>query len=843
MDKRHYFTENIFYGPPPKVPTTFSVKEYEDSKRSPTKANSAFQLIKKCFDLTEKKVSELNNENIYKFEDVKEAVVSATGLSNAASINGKLWRACREITHQKIRQSSMQSSSNSSTVRNHKKNNNKPVNQATIVREFWYYIISREMEIFRVMLLQYQKVHRDIGSGKYCDGKIFNSFTMKSGLLVEELFLILSYVLENFTILVYGDRQYNDANTIMHSILIGTIIDTYKDNFPAFVNEFLDSQRSLNVDIGKWLHVWVPLIRVPDTIDMKAIYFDNVEKYYSENIRKPAFVGSTFASGLQDTMERELEFASHFREFSLETLYRKVWSSLLFKASLYPKMFYLCKNDFRYNKQGKILFRTVVTKFCKKVSQDGRIDSQDYLNAQKMVISSNLNGCFNPLDKIKLVRTVCDLRGYFHDPDQEEILKGCVNDLLLNDNVTMMDIFLETFKEEINLSLDKLHKLSENVEEMFRDSNNRLSIHDFRRKQKLLFPHSSYLNQFVKIPKIFGFGSNLPKIICDYCFKELIINFEDFSMLFRIPRSPLMKLIVELKKGYSSSDDIIMLENLLKEVSDMSRLTTAYKHLNENEILKTNMIVLQRSKFNDKFSERDYKDIKIPPEIHEQWNKLMNFYEQRINNGELQDVIPIYQLQRCEVNCPFNIPGYDKGITFDVTLLQACVLQEFNDRDEISFNELNKLTKLDKNILQAVLKSFVSSRLMIKDGANVKLNLNYEPDIDKIKYNKIMIPMGKIVTKKSVTGSTSISNSSRTTSNTVQHPEGLSSQWKQELLRAAITRTIKRSRVHFEEQELITNVRAQVSDFSIGEFKAAVQFLVQNNYIVADGENYAYNLD
>ncbi|CAB4253270.1 some similarities with Saccharomyces cerevisiae YBR259W Putative protein of unknown function [Maudiozyma barnettii] len=570
-----------------------------------------------------------------------------------------------------------------------------------------------------------------------------------------------------------------------------------------------------------------------------AIYLDNVEKYYSRDIHSPVFVGPTFATGLQEVMVNELELALQFTELNRETLYRKVWGTILFKANLYSKMFELCKNDTRYNKQGALLFRTVVTKFCRKVSQNGRIDLTDYLNAQTSVINRYLEGCFNPIDKGKLIKTVCDLHEYFCDPDQEEILKNSVNDLLRKENLSMMDIFLETFKNEISSSIEELNKLSELAKIELPYSDRRTLVKYLRRSQKLLFPHSSYINEFVKLPKIFRFGSSLPKIICDYSFKELLLNFNDFSMLFRIRRSPLMKMIVELNKGYSSSDDMITLEILSKEVSDMSKLVTAYNLSNEHEMLKSNLIVLQRSKYNDQFSENDYKDIKVPPEIHEQWDKLMTFYRQRITNGELRDVTPIYQLQRCEVNCPFAVPGYDKDVTFDVTLMQACVLQEFNDKDELSFNEIYKRTKLDKHILQAILKSFVSSKLMIKEGVNVKLNLNYQPSIGRIKNGRIMIPMGKITAKQPVIGS----STTLSTSNTVQHPEGLSSQWKQELLRAAITRTIKVSGETFKEQELIAYVRDQVTDFSVGEFKVAVQFLLQNNYIAADGENYAYNLD
>ena len=72
------------------------------------------------------------------------------------------------------------------------------------------------------------------------------------------------------------------------------------------------------------------------------------------------------------------------------------------------------------------------------------------------------------------------------------------------------------------------------------------------------------------------------------------------------------------------------------------------------------------------------------------------------------------------------------------------------------------------------------------------------------------------------------------------HTEGLSSQWKQELLKACIVRTLKQASDGLRYDALFDDIKKQISGFSIGEFKDALYDVVNDKFISVVNDVYNY---
>ncbi|KAG0672176.1 hypothetical protein C6P45_003651 [Maudiozyma exigua] len=855
------FGFTVKYYDPRLLPNSFDGKSYEQLKSSENATHYRnFKMLMKCFDSLEQRVKEY--QLIYENFDIKyEAPLErALDMENSGYIRYTILKILNELTTEKIKQTE-EEYDDDNYDREHKRV--KLVNQSKVVSDVWSYLVYRYEGLCRVMFKRYEtiaKEKRAIGfSGddrfEICYYKFWIFCYYDFVKVMDIIRFMFDYFIDSYPKVILGNESRITGDVMMHSLFFRTLVETYKDRIEVFVHDFLNTRRMCenieeagphkllrSTDADFWRH----LIKLPLGIDMEKLFIENIVQYYSEpNIEQAYPIDDRkyrLSTALKSHKDAEWRLGSEFEDLTRETICQAITSSIFLKSRLFEIIFKKSMSEpYSFKKKRKF-----VEKYLRLFEFDmwyGEINEKDFTIEEKRVITNYLDGLYENKDTDKFFSGVLKVQGFFVGKREEELVNEVVNDFLSRNNLSMIDLFMERFEKEIANMIKIIFKSCDGGKDI-----RTLTRNDLKVKIDPEIPYFSLCSreQMVQMPRRYGFGSYLPRLMLDFYFRQLIKNYEEFSKLLTVKHSLPLKLVKQLAKDYGSSEDMTELNKLYESVVGSYNLGKPdyNKFFYEDEVRECNALILQRNKYYDSLSQNDYKDFKLPDEVAAKWEAVKNDYAEHTKNGTLKRLVPVYQLQRCQVDSPFKVPGSETSLSLDITLYQACVLQEFNERDELSFNELFTLTNLDKKILQAVLKSFVSANIMIKEGSNVRINLDYHPNMDKIEFGTIVIPMGKIVSgsignahQKSKTGI-----SKRTGNKNTVHKEGLGSYWKQELLRAAIVRTLKASGIKYEEPKLITDVRIQVKDFSVGEFSAAMAVLLRDKYIFKDNNNmYAYN--
>lgn len=849
------------YYDPGLIPNSFDGKSYEQLKSTgDSKLSQDFKLLMKCFDSLEQRVME--HQLIYENFDItyENPLERALGINNEGHARYTILNICNELTTEKIRQDDY--------------NDNdlefkriKFVNQGKVVTDVWSYIVYRYQKLCRVMFQRYDEILKDkkeIGiSDKYqyeiCFYKLW-IFCYDDFLKVMKMVrFIFDYFIDSFSKVIIANQSRITGDVIMHTLFFKTLADTYKDQMEVFVHDFINTRRQCEIieDAGPHMLIrptdddfWLHLINLPLGIDVKKNFLENIKRYYSKFNQEKEYPlhDRTFSvcNRIDHHGRKECSLGNEFEDLDPHLVRQVVSGAVLVEGKLFETIFKDCLSEpYTYKKRKKFV-ETYLHGFDFDFAH-GFLNHKYFVEEEKRVITNYIHDSYKTKDKAALFTCLLKIQGFFIGKEWEELVSGIVKNYLAKNNLSLIDLFMERFEKEVKILIETLRWCG-NDPEGGKDIRT-LNHHDMKLISKPERPHFSlYLKtQMVKMPKRYEFGSYLPKVMLDFYFRELIRNFGEFSKLLTMKNSLPLKLIQQLNNDYSTSDDMTELDKLYRSIVELYKMGPPDNGEDSKNfgMSECDALILQRNQYYDSLSQNDYKDMKLPNEIVERWEVVKEDYEKQAKNSDFKTIVPVYQLQRCEVNSPYKIPNSDRPLLLDLTLYQTCVLQEFNDKDELSFNELHTLTNLDKNILQAVLKSFVSAGIMTKAGANVRLNLDYQPNMDKIEFNKIAIPMSKISTgpsDKTNTKSTS-GISKKTGKQTIVHKEGLGSYWKQELLKAAIVRTVKASDIKYTEQELIVDVRNQVNDFSVGEFNAAMTVLLRDKYIFKIDGKYAYNME
>lgn len=849
----------VRYYDPALLPNSFDGKSYEQLKSSgDTHISHDFKMLMKCFDSLERRVREY--QLIYENGNIEygNPLERALGIDNPGHARYTILKIFDKLVTEKIRQVDDNNNNDIEYKRI------RFVSQSKIVTDIWNYLVYRFEKLCRVMFQRYEKILKEKKSVGLPDDYQFEICFYNILIFCYDDFLkvmnvirfVFDYFIDSFSKVIVANQLKITGDVMMHSIFFKTLEEIYKGQMDVFVHDFINTRRQCKIseDAPSYMlstaadnNFWLHLINLPLGIDIEKIFIENIKRHYSKyNVELETLIANhkfSKSSELSDYMDSEMSFGRKIEHLTANTIYQAIWDSVFLKGKLFETMFKesICEPySFKKRKNFVENYLNMFDFAC----EVGDLNSIDFIEEERRVIINYLNDSYEKKDKDEFFSSLLKVQGFFVGKEGEELVRTVVNDFLSKNNLTLIDIFMERFEKEVRKMIELIRKYCEGGSNIRKLTGNELKINSDPER-----PHFSlYLKtQMVEMPRRYGFGPYLPKIMLDFYFRELIRNFQEFSKLLTVKHSLPLKLIQQLSIDYGTSEDMAELNKLHQSVVDLYNVGRPEHNelINDYRSLECDALILQRNKYYDSLSQNDYKDMNLPDELAARWEFVTKDYEEHAKNGTLKNIVPVYQLQRCEVDSPYKIPGSDKQLTLDLTLYQACVLQEFNDRNELSFSELYTLTNLDKNILQAVLKSFVSSNLMIKEGSNVKLNLDYQPNMDKIEYNKIIIPMGKITTgssdkvhQKSKTGiSKKVGNQS------VVHKEGLGSYWKQELLKAAIVRMVKASGIKYEEQNLIIDVRNQVNGFSIGEFNTAMAVLLRDKYIFKNDDTYAYNME
>lgn len=287
-----------------------------------------------------------------------------------------------------------------------------------------------------------------------------------------------------------------------------------------------------------------------------------------------------------------------------------------------------------------------------------------------------------------------------------------------------------------------------------------------------------------------------------------------------------------LGKFYKNCHEIETLNNLFNELNSAKHINS--KHEWTDNSLDFVPIILERSKIPNSFKNGSNETVNLPTELKDKWDLFEKTFKEETRNGDMMVLRPALEYQHCEVTSNFEY-AEGKRLTFVLTIFQTCVLDQFNNKERISFAELTKNLNVNPKTLQMVLKSFKNVGLLELDEETklFYVNDNFKVDPRRLKNGKLRIPLPKIVTKASKTTLQSSMSS--------QHSEGLRSTWRQEVLKACIVRSLKGKNKGLSIEDLQSIVEKQMEGFSVGEFKDAIESSQKDHYIKKNKENmYVY---
>ncbi|CAL9735433.1 cullin-8 [Monosporozyma servazzii] len=321
-------------------------------------------------------------------------------------------------------------------------------------------------------------------------------------------------------------------------------------------------------------------------------------------------------------------------------------------------------------------------------------------------------------------------------------------------------------------------------------------------------------------------------------FRQMLMNYNDIVDNLEILNNtdPMMRDVVQaFKDVYTTKSDEW---NPMWVHYQQTLAETLNLHTGENGLNKFYPFILQDSDiptiYQEMNEENTLNDIKLPHELRDMWEKFTKEYKEKfLSHGGSKMITPMYGLQYCEVSTPFKRSNGEQ-LLLELTLYQTCVLNEFNERDTVSFPYLMKTLRMEAVNVKAILNSFLHYGL-IKTNEDKTFSINdmFVPDEGKVKHGVLKIVMGKI--KPLSRTPTPIS-----TAVTANHPDGLSSVWKRDLIKACVVRTLKSRQVGdktLSRDTLFQECHPQLQGISVGEFKDALNSAVKERYVDKVGED------
>lgn len=316
-------------------------------------------------------------------------------------------------------------------------------------------------------------------------------------------------------------------------------------------------------------------------------------------------------------------------------------------------------------------------------------------------------------------------------------------------------------------------------------------------------------------------------------FRRIILQGPGIIISLTNERYPESRLLDHFREEFGRSTEFEKISDLVENLRVNDELFKRYRLESEKDEIVFEPLVFERQKVPHLFLENTGETVELPKGLSARWESFVNFYKEENKHGSLQKLSPAYNLQHCEVDTPYTLPN-GESLTLELTLFQTCVLSLFNEISNLTFKELQNQLKLSVATLQLVLKSFIDIGILYLEDEQYNLRETFSPPLKRVRNGKLRVPLPRL--REDLASRTNSSSSTVYTS----HTEGLSSQWKQELLKACIVRTLKQASDGLRYDALFDDIKKQISGFSIGEFKDALYDVVNDKFISVVNDVYNY---
>ncbi|QLQ78447.1 hypothetical protein HG537_0A06940 [Torulaspora globosa] len=330
----------------------------------------------------------------------------------------------------------------------------------------------------------------------------------------------------------------------------------------------------------------------------------------------------------------------------------------------------------------------------------------------------------------------------------------------------------------------------------------------------------------LNLPLIMKLPSSFLTIYSRSLFRRCIVHGLPVIQTLTCPRSFEYQLFSLFQREYGSSPEYDGLETLKAELLRSAQIA---RHFDETQAAPLlNPLVFERKSVPSVIHENLVDDLILPPDMRHCWTSFQKFYDLIDAKAHHKKLQLIDSLQHCEVQTQIQLSNGTKLI-LDLTLYQTCILTLFNDNDALSLEEMSARSNISIDLLSEIVESFIRIGFFTSQNNLIILNESFSPDERKVKNGKLRVTM-TTRGKSSKEGSAEI----------IQHMEGLSSHWKQEMIKACIVRSLKGEKSGLKFDSIYAKVESQMFGISIGEFKDALERTVLENSITHSRSLYKY---
>lgn len=366
-------------------------------------------------------------------------------------------------------------------------------------------------------------------------------------------------------------------------------------------------------------------------------------------------------------------------------------------------------------------------------------------------------------------------------------------------------------------------------------------------KEKLSLTHNADISHLYEdleiILKKLSISSSITTLYSESLFRHILMNYEI-----------LIEQISLQDDAMKTIDDVVtVFSNVYK--GKLENVSSMWQHFKEHAIkvsrtkadyidnFRINPFMLPLADIPQAYQqineENTLSNIKLPKELQDMWDGFKAEYlDAVLPQASNKTVQLMYGLQYCDVETQF-LTKNGVPLHLELTLYQTCVLNEFNQHDNVCFSYLVDTLKIDPLNLKPILNSFLNIGLIeVNADKSFSVNESFKANEKKVKNDTLRVVIGKVRNAPLRRSTPNVGLA------TTFHPEGPGSVWRREVIKAYIVRNLKHNMnrsAPIDQNMLYENCLTWNKDVTRIEFKEALESAVKEDYIhKTNDDKYSY---
>lgn len=626
---------------------------------------------------------------------------------------------------------------------------------------------------------------------------------------IDNISPFLDYVVLNYPPVTKEVTRELTINDFLEVYLINLLRLRLATSFRPFLEAFVSSQRETPNLVRADLEVHTPLtlmyryrISVDEDLSLKEFYFHNVSLWANGSIHIP--IDLAYCESLKKVLTRNALITGTISAILISEANEIVLRATLTRQDTLCKIIVVLKDSFELHSAEAV---------CPEIASQLNIIFETFESRSML---EDLSSAYLHVTKSALERAS-------NEGLEEALKEACKLVLLANKSeellkATLLEI-LSFFGGSVGL-MDRYLRICE------------LAI---RKNGREGIEHNAvppnYDNELsILVPVILRIPAKVLDLYSRSLFRRYVLRGPTVADSIRSNCYLEHHLFKLFERLYGLTPEYDRLQSLVTEVLTSSHLS--HRFAAEPSASRQPMIplILEKSKVPHVFQENANTNVTLlTEEMQRSWDELERFYRRVDKRAEFKKLYLIEHLQHFEVETGFFLSN-GKPLVLDLSSPQVQVLSLFNEADSLKYDKILREARLGESIIQEVLRSFVKIGLFLSSGDTYFVNDSFSADEYKIRNGLLRVRMGFPDAK----------DTSLKKMNNALHLEGQLSYWKQELIMACITRSLKGESRGLKANDLYAKVRSQINGTSVGEFKDALKKTVDDKIITKWRNYYRY---